>query len=338
MDVTTNYHLAGVDGGFVLAWSERSGGSTVIKLRAYDALLNPLGPATTAGSADAGVAFRAASDGRRAYFSWENQQNYDVSVAYLELSAPTSPTRIAGLPDPTARSSLRMGANAGGLVAVFAVDAGFTVFEAPTDGGPPTKRLVVPPEPGFWKIEYLNMSSGGTTVTVDGSKNYDADAGTYDDFDLIMALDGSRSITKYIWRGATLLDTGTGLQAAFSSYCYSTIIFFTCNESYIKADFDVWDTNSAWSTLRTYPDYTAIDVSHAAVTPADWVLSWIERRQLWIASPVPAGLAMRPRQVDIDGGLAVDTRIANSGGALNAIVYSSSLTSGALEGLLTCAP
>jgi hypothetical protein len=186
----------------------------------------------------------------------------------------------------------------------------------------------------------VGVSTAGSTIAYEIDFYSDIDAGTKDYEYVLMRSDGSGyQIGPYVWNEGSFLDTrGNKAQMAYWGSCNYSIFFITCVKSYLTVNFDLFAPSSSSVDVRTLADHTAISDAHAAVTPNDWVLGWVEHTGLYIGTPLPAARAIRFRGVDIDGGVAASVQIANSGADFNALVYTSNLSTGSLEGVLSCAP
>jgi Putative metal-binding motif len=340
VNTTTSYALVGIDGGYALGWADDVGALTVLYARFYDEGLRPVGSLMPLGSSDAGVTLRGVSHGSRAYFSWEKDTNYDVHGAIVDRANPGVVTPLPGLPRADAMGGVKLGANAATLLGAYPVDAGVGILEWPMDGGSFNARIYVPPQADLTEVSYLNVSSGGSTIAYEIDFYSDLDAGTTDYDYILMRPDGfGYHVGPYVWYQSAFLDTvNNRTQMAYWGSCNYSIFFFNCVKSYLTANFGLWAMNSSNVDVRVLSDPTAITHAHAASTASDWVLAWVESTKIFIGTPVPAAKSIRFRNVDIDGGVATSVQIANSGGDFNAIVYSSNLSTGSLEGVLSCGP
>ena len=339
VDSSDSYALVGLDGGYALAWSATAGnGLTQVHLRFFDNALQPLAPQQLLGQADAGLTVRGVGTGDRAYFAWE-KDNLDVRAAYVDRSAPTVVNPLPALPRPDAVGGLRFGGNGDRLVAAWPIDAGVGILEWPSDGGSYQLRYFTPLTPMTYEVSYLNVSSQGNHISYEVDF-YTDDAGSTDSDYILMRTDGTQyHVGPYVGPDNAFMDTRGGkAQSAYSGYCNYSFFGFTCVKSYLYANFDLMALSSSNIEVRTNSDPNAIYGGHAATAPADWVLAWIENTSIRIASPVTQARTIRFAPVDIDGGIATTLRIANSGSDFNAIVYQSSLVTGSLEGVLSCAP
>lgn len=339
VNTSTSYALIAVDGGMALAWADRVGNSYNVNARFYDPGLRPTGSQILVGVADAGVTVRLAAHDSRAWVSWEGPGT-NVQVAWVDRAAPTQVNLVPGLPRSDAVGPLRFGANAGGLLGAYAVDGGVMVLQWPSDGGAYTANLVIPPQQDLTEVSYLHVSSAASSIAYEIDFYTDVDAGSTDYEYVMMRPDGGDYfIGNYVWYQGAFLDlAGDRTQMAYWGSCNYSIFFFNCVKSYLTANFDLWAPGSTSVDVRVLSDPTAITHAHAARTNTEWVLAWVENTRINIGTPLPAARSMRSRGVEIDGGIATEVRIANTGGDFNAIVYESNLSTGSLEGVLTCAP
>jgi len=211
------------------------------------------------------------------------------------------------------------------------------ILEWPISGGAPSARTVVPPQPYLAEIYEVGLSSRGSSLAM-AAKFFTDGSGTTDYFDGLLSLTDGGYSTKYVSTGASIVDSPKGTQAVYDGFCDYDIFGFKCHKSYLIADFDIWDPAAPRTEVRVGAVTRAISGSHAAVTPVDWVASWVEDGQLFIGSPMLAVRSMNAAKVPTGPGLVVTTRIANAGGALNAIVYDASGGTGQLNAVLVCAP
>jgi hypothetical protein len=338
VDNSSSYVFLGLDGGYGLAWVEEVTTTSMnIKARMFDAALRPLSSAVTLGTTDGGVVMRGAAMGNRAFFLWEDSYTYDIDGRVMDIDRPTTFSRLSNMPRPEARGSPKYGANAEGLLSAYPRDGGLGFAQWLNDGGF-NAWLYVPGDAGFFETTYTNVSSRASTVSYTITYSTDPDAGTTTTEDVIMQPDGGRyAIGKYVWSGANFMDLRSGkLAEEYFDYCNYNFFFVSCVKSYISANFDVYNTSLV--DLRVLSDPTAITDSHAATTEVDWVMAWTEGTKLYIGTPLTTARTIRFKQVEIDGGVATRVKIANAGGAFNAMVYNSNLGVGALEGVLTCSP
>lgn len=339
VNTSTSYALIAVDGGYALGWADRTGASYTVSARFYDTGLRPVGNQVVLGVADAGVTVRAASHDTRAFFSWEGP-GLDIRAAWVDRGSPSQVNQVPGLPRGDAVGGVKFGANADGLMGAYPVDAGVVVLRWPADGGALSATLVIPPQPELTEVSYLHLSSAASSISYEVDFYTDRDAGSSDyDYVLMRPDGGDYFVAPYVWYQGAFLDIAGGrTQMSYWGSCNYSIFFFNCVKSYLTANFDLWAPGSSSVDVRVLSDPTAITAAHAARTSSEWVMAWVEGTRVNIGSPVLAARSIRSRVVDIDGGIATDVRIANAGGDFNAIVYESNLTTGSLEGVLTCAP
>jgi hypothetical protein len=195
---------------------------------------------------------------------------------------------------------------------------------------------VVPPQARFAEAYEIGLSSQATTVSIAG-KVFTDDAGTTDYFDGLLKLDGTNYSNKFVLARAAIIDSPKGTQSVYDGFCDYDVFGFGCHKSYLIADFNVWDAAGPRSEVRT-SSAASIYGSHATATPVDWVMSWGETGQLYVGSPLAGSRTLRAARVPTGGAFASGTRIANAGGALNAVVYVANPVTGQLNGVLVCAP
>jgi hypothetical protein len=339
---STSFALLGLDGGYALTWADKdfSNGKYTVSTEFLDPALKLIGTPVVHTVADAGVILHSVTYDGRVYVFWEDSLTYNVRGAYVDQGNPTVSTPMPGLPRPEALGSMRFGANASRVLGAFKQDGGVGFIEWPSDGGTYTTRVYTPTVPDFVEVLGVNVSSKTNLVSYEQDYFTDVDAGETSYDYVVMTPEGQNFFTgSYVWDGASFLDVRSGktIQQYWGSCNYS-LFFVSCIKSYLSANFDQGNSNSSTVDLRVLTDSTAIVDSHAAPNRLDWVLAWVENSRIFIGTPLPQARSVRFRTIELDGGVASQVRIANSGGDFNALVFDSNATVGTLDGVLSCAP